>query len=332
MKTTAMSEQGSSPTTNGWNTYWQGIRDSDNASAGGFGHAGFAALWTTAVTEFLAARGDSSPRILDIGTGNGAVLEALGRVSATQFENVTCTDISAAAIDNVKQHFPGISGIVADAKNIPSEAGQFDLITSQFGIEYAGPEAIDEAVRLLSPGGSLFFLMHIQPGALHNECAAAVDALRRTRDARFIELTRDLFETGFAAVGGADRAPYEAAAKAMNPAIRELEAVLTEHGEHVAGDSIVTLHATVQNMHSRMQHYDPAEVFAWLDLMQSELAKHEARMTSMQQASLDSDSFKQTCERLENLGVKIERAQAAQVQGEKLPLAWLLQATLPKTT
>jgi SAM-dependent methyltransferase len=329
---TVMSDQESSSTTNGWNTYWQGIRDSDSASAGGFGHPGFATLWTTAVTEFLAAQGDSNARILDIGTGNGAVLEALGRVSATQFENVSCIDISAAAIDYVKQHFPGVTGIVADAKNIPLEGAQFDLITSQFGIEYAGPDAIDEAVRLLSPGGSLLFLMHIQPGALHNDCAAAMDALRRTRDSRFIELSRDLFETGFAAVGGADRIPYDAAAKTMNPAIRELEAVLTEHGEHVAGDSIVTLHSTVQNMHSRMQHYDPAEVFAWLDLMQSELAKHEARMSSMHEASLDADAFKKTCERLESLGVTIERAQATQVQGEELPLAWLLQATLPKAT
>lgn len=328
---TRMSDTNGSPSTSGWNAYWQGAASSENNVVGGFSHPGFATFWNTAVSEFVAMRDDSSPRVLDIGTGSGAVLEAIARVKTATMENVSCSDISAAAIDVVSKRFPRATGIVADAKSIPSDSGQYDLITSQFGIEYAGPSAIDEAVRLLAPGGSLLFLMHIRPGNLYSECTAAVDALQRTRNSNFIELSRDLFEKGFDAVRGKDRAPYEAAAKAMNPAIKKVEAVLTEYGEHVAGDSIIALYSTVQDMHSRIQNYNPDEVFAWLDLMKNELPEHEVRMSSMREASIDADEFRQTCERLTSLGLTIDRAQPSQIQGEELPIAWILQATLPKT-
>ncbi len=329
-----MNNQNKKDTTQGWNTYWRGASDGEAFTSGGLSHPGFPAFWAMALGEFLAANADhdSDARILDIATGSGAVIEALSLLPGAKLENVSCVDISEAAIDGVKSRFPDISGVVAEANDIPLEAGQFDLITSQFGIEYAGLTAIDEAVRLLAPGGSLLFLMHIQSGALYRECSAAVDALRRTQQSGFIQLTRNFFDAGFAAVRGADRAPYEAAARALNPAIQELEAILAEHGEHVAGDTIVTLHSTVQTIHSRIQHYNPDEAQGWLKTMEEEIPKHEERMASMRDSALDEDAFKGVCEDLTNKGLTIDRAQASYVESDELPIAWVLQATVLQAT
>jgi len=324
-----MNDNHNKPSTNGWDTYWQGAKDNDAFVAGGFSHPAFPALWARAADEFFAANNKIEPLILDIATGSGAVVEALTQAPAARMENVSCVDISAASIDGVTARFPDVTGIVADATDVPLDSDRFNLITSQFGVEYAGGAAIDEAIRLLAPGGSLLFLMHIRPGVLYSECGAAIDALQRARDSRFVDLSRSFFEAGFAAVRGGDRAPYEAAAKAMNPAIKTLEAILTEHGEHVAGDSIVALHSTVQDIHSRIQHYNPDDVMHWLDGMEIELPKHEARMNSMHEAALDADAFRSICDRLTDAGLTIDRAQASKVEGVELPIAWMLQATAP---
>jgi SAM-dependent methyltransferase len=322
-----MTDQKTEDKTDGWEAYWQGAKESDAFVADGFSHPAFAAIWSRALSEFLVASGDQSVRFLDIGAGSGAVVEAICKQPATDPGSISCVDISASAIAGIQKRFLGVNGVVADAVNIPLESGTFDLITSQFGIEYAGPEALDEAARLLTPNGSLLFLLHNTAGALYAECGTAIDALRRVEACKFIDLTREFLETGFAAVRGADRGPYEAAASAMNPAIQELEAILSEHGEHVAGDTVVKLLMEVQNFHARIQHYDPDEVMGWLENMQIEIPKQLGRMESMQRAALDQKAFEAVCERLSQHGLSTVRAQPAQVRGEALPVAWILQAS-----
>ena len=261
-------DQNKASSTQGWNTYWQGASSSAQAfTSGGASNPGFPLFWSTPLDDFLSARPNA--RILDIATGSGAVIESLSQLANTRLENVSCVDISEAAIDGVQRRFPGIIGVVADANSIPLETGQYDLVTSQFGIEYAGPAAIDEAVRLLAPDGSLIFLMHIHDGVLYRECSAAIDALRRTQQCGFIQLARDFFELGFAAVRGADRAAYDDAGLKLNPAIQELEAIISDHGQHVAGDMIEYLLTTVQTIHKRIQYHEPDEVLDWRRLTRS---------------------------------------------------------------
>jgi SAM-dependent methyltransferase len=133
-----------------------------------------------------------------------------------------------------------VHGLVCDARSIPLQSETFDIVTSQFGVEYAGVEAIEEAARLLAPGGCLALVLHIREGRIHGECAASLDAITRVQESGFIPLAIAMFRTGFAAVRGANRAPYEAAASGLAPAVAELESVMSQHGEQVAGDHIPT--------------------------------------------------------------------------------------------
>jgi ubiquinone/menaquinone biosynthesis C-methylase UbiE len=325
MKSRRMSDHSDLQPTRGWNTFWQGSDKSGDRIPDGLSHPVFPGFWSVALGEFVAENPDG--KVLDIGTGSGAVIEYLSQAPGVNLENATCLDLSAAAIDIVQRRFPAVGGVVADATSIPLESGQYDLITSQFGIEYAGTAAADEAVRLLTPGGSLLFLMHIRPGELHRECTAAADALRRVAQAGLVPLAVEFFTAGFAAVKGGDRGPYDSAARSLNPAIKELEAIMAEHGEHVAGDMLIYMHATLQNMHSRIQHYNPEEVFNWLTTIGKELEEHEQRMLSMRDAAMDEEAFKTFCSSIDSEGLRLDKAMPMQVQGEQLPVAWLLQAT-----
>ncbi|MCH7820791.1 MAG: class I SAM-dependent methyltransferase [Proteobacteria bacterium] len=319
-----MNEPNKPSETRGWDTYWQGTRDKDSYALGGASHPAITSFWDDTLSQILAST--TNARILDIATGSGAVIEKFFHHSTDAQPDITCVDISDAAIDGVRRRFPAITGIVADARSIPLESFRYDLVTSQFGIEYAGLDALDEAARLIAPGGTLAMLMHVRPGLIFDECSAALDAVQRTQKAEFVERALRFFESGFAAVRGADRAPYDQAASDLNPAIEAVDTILSEHGEHVAGGTIAKLYFDVERIHTRIQTHDPDEVLEWLRTMVRELADYGERMASMCDAAIDEKAFGDAGERLRKHGLTIAQGEPLLPVDGVLPVAWALQA------
>lgn len=160
-----MSNSTKSESAHGWDTYWQGTGDVGAFSASGVSHPTIAAFWRNFFSE--VASGGQMTQLLDVATGNGAILETALSILKAEKTSITCVDISVAAIENVEKRFPGTQGVVADARSIPLDSEQFDLVTSQFGVEYAGLEAVGEAARLVASGGQLALLLHIEDGIVH---------------------------------------------------------------------------------------------------------------------------------------------------------------------
>jgi len=315
----------SSSTAVSWGAYWQGALDSDNYRGGGVGHPAVAAFWDEQLRVLEASIGTA--RVLDIGSGDGAVMQRMASVCQSALPRVVCLDISEPAIRRLTASFPGVGGIVADAKSVPFVTGAFDLVTSQFGVEYAGVEAVDAAVRLVTSGGRLALLLHIEGGAMHTESLAGLDALRRIRDCELIERSIAMFEAGFAAVRGADPNPYRRAANALMPCFRELEAIMRERGKHVAGDTVLRLYNDIDGIHASMAQYDPQEVLDWLTTMGRELVAFSGRLESMCEAAVDEDRFGRVCESLIERDFILERAEPLTARKPQLPLAWALVAS-----
>ena len=198
--------------------------------------------------------------------------------------------------------------------------------TSQFGVEYAGLEAIDEAARLITPGGQLALLLHNEEGSIHQECTASLDAILRLQESKFIPYSMQMLSAGFEACRGADRAPYENAATQLAPAVQALEAIMTQYGEHVAGDTIVRLHGDVDRIHRNIQRYEPAEVLDWLKRMDEELDAYAGRMSSMCDCAIDRETFDRICAGLRDRDYTIKRAEPLVTPDQGLPLAWALVA------
>ncbi len=308
-----------------WDTYWQGTGDIGAFSAGGVSHPAITAFWTE-IFSAVASR-EPTTKLLDVATGNGAILETALSLLDADTTSITCVDVSAAAIENVEQRFPGTVGVVADARAIPLDSDQFNLVTSQFGVEYAGLEAVREAARLVSIGGQLALLLHIEGGIIHNECSASLAAIEKLRASNFVPSSIKLFETGFAAVRGADRSAYEAAATRLAPAIQASEAIMAEYGEHVAGDTIFRLYSDVGRIHSAMPKYEPQEVLIWLRTMDHELSAYAERMSLMIDAAIAAAAFEQICKELQSSGFTLDKAGPLVPAEQSLPLAWILVAT-----
>ena len=96
-----------------WDNYWQGSGDAGAYSSGGVNHPAILAFWDE---FFQNVKHDyAAPAIIDIASGNGAVLERALAAFGDEPADITCLDVSDAAITNIRNRFPSVRGIVADA-------------------------------------------------------------------------------------------------------------------------------------------------------------------------------------------------------------------------
>lgn len=322
-KHTLVNDPATTPIANSWDAYWRGTQDSTAYSSDGVGHPAIRAFWQ----QFLGQvrRQYPSPRIVDVAAGNGAVGECVYAAFDGALPEVICLDISAAAVRAVARRFPGVHGIVADARAIPLPSAEFAIVTSQFGIEYAGREALAEAARLTAPGGHLALLLHSREGGIYRECAASLDAIRKLQRAEFIPLAIGMFEAGFASCNGAGHAPYQAAAIRLQTAFRAIESIMLAHGQQVAGGTVLRLYNDIARMHRDLRRHDQKQVLEWLRSMDMELRAYAGRMASMCAAAIDRETFDGLCSGLRHRGYRMRCAEALALP-DQLPLAWALIA------
>lgn len=134
----------------------------------------FQANYDGEIQSFWNARFDEVPdggHVLDICTGNGAIALLAAQRLADRVPAVSVFAIDAAAIrpDAMASRHPGQAEWIQSVQFLPetrfedfsAPVGQFDLITSQYGIEYCDLEAVaDNAHLLLKSGGRLAILSH----------------------------------------------------------------------------------------------------------------------------------------------------------------------------
>ena len=315
---------GSPQVSQSWDTYWHGSRDSDAYSAGGTSHPTVLAFWEDV---FAAARDDYDDlKVVDVASGSGAIVQGAMRVFSDELPDFTCVDISDSAIKALCRRFSKVQGIVADAREIPLSSESYDLATSQFGIEYAGLDAVAEMTRLVAPQGTLALLLHHRRGGIYRQCSASLAAIRQMASARFIPLAVDMFSAGFAVIQGGDKRKYEKAVKEFVPAIRSMESIMRQFGQQVADGTILRLYQDVRTIHERLQNYDPGEVLDWLSGMQREVDAFAGRMQSMCDAAIDKKAFSALCRSVENQDFEITRREPLQVPDRDEVLAWALVA------
>ena len=102
------------------------------------------------VTSIPLAKGDA---VLDLGCGPGALTAEL--VNAVGAENVSVVDPSPPFLEACKQRYPGITGKVGRAEELPFDTHAFDAVMSQLVIHFIPDldQAGKEMMRVTRPGG-----------------------------------------------------------------------------------------------------------------------------------------------------------------------------------
>jgi len=145
--------------TDSWTIYWQADHPDSCIATGAVHDADTISDFWQSFAQSTAAES----RVLDLATGNGTVPLALLQGNTS----LLVTGVDRADIDPKKYlassdlldpvEFTG--GI--DVCELPFAAGAFDVLSSQFGIEYAPLEkAVPAIATVLRSGGRLQFVLH----------------------------------------------------------------------------------------------------------------------------------------------------------------------------
>ena len=244
----------------GWRHYWRENRLAACVPENPASAAAIESHWSGFFAELPAGT-----RVLDIATGNGVLLVWAARATGAAERGLALTGIDLADIDPARflpEYRADLAAVrfigKTAAESLPFAADSFDVVISQYGLEYADIDlALGEAARVLAPGGQLHWLAH----------GSGSIVVAQGRD-RLLDIDLLLGPKGpFAAMKTYTRA--RARGRKVNRATRELTEALRSAEAHCAAHPPATL---VQQLcggiletANRFEKYRPADVERWLE-------------------------------------------------------------------
>lgn len=159
-----------------WATYWR-----ERAAAGGAcapDAPGIAAATSRVWREF-AGWLPPKAKVLDLATGNGAVLQLI---------HGSRSDAQLIGVDSAPHLGPVVKGLTLKAQvameELPFGAASFDAVTSQFGFEYGRTGNVAaEIARVLRSQGFMRLLIHYAESPIVQQGRARAEQLRWTENA-----------------------------------------------------------------------------------------------------------------------------------------------------
>jgi ubiquinone/menaquinone biosynthesis C-methylase UbiE len=254
-------------------------------------------------------------RIIDLACGAGSVFSHLENQSSFQ---LFAADLSLEALQLLGSRIPESLNVSCSVSSLPFAEQQFDLVVSQFGIEYAGEDAFVEAAKLIRDQGRLAVLCHYEEGFIDKKNKGHLLGARAAHESSFIPLGRKLAEAIFSQ--SQDKF-HEAHAKFL-PA----EQKLAEMTQCYQGGVHTHLYLGFRQLVERYQHYKLSDVTHWLSEMQGDLDKNIVRLEAMRDAACSEDKVKDICIRLAQLGLRKIGYSPFNIEGQDLPVAWSITA------
>lgn len=296
----------------GWSDYWQkdGAEGEVFVNAQGDRHPALAQFWQQHFSQL-----DAGTRIIDIASGAGSIYAHLPEDHG--FE-LFASDISDIALNALAKRFANVTTLVCSADQVPLDDASFDLVISQFGVEYAGLDALGEAARLVSVGGRLIALCHIRDGYIDSGNQAQLAEARLVEKLEFIDGAIALATAAF----GADSASLQKAQQDFGPVADQVAAGIgrLKKGIHAH------LFFGFRELYAKRQKYDLADITGWLEAMRGELDMNIDRLSRMCEAALSETDVDKIHEIFEAKGLEDVNCTPFETPGNKLPVAWNLTA------
>lgn len=241
--------------------------------------------------------------VLDVATGNGAVALLARDIAGELGRSFHIEGIDAASINPTEaamKHGLSTEGMVFRSNTTAEKTGyndqSFDAACSQYGIEYSEMElSIPELARILKPGGYVGLLMHHSDSTAALTSRAELAALTHLGEQTpLLDTARWLIERLIAA--GPDADPmilmHDVQAKTQVELFgTQREAVLQHANNHAHAHFL----ADIATQASRILQYIPSEGVETasrnLDLLESAVRAHRARLQAMVSACLNEGSM-----------------------------------------
>ncbi len=311
-----------------WSEYWD---DGVNTAPQALGNAGLAdQLGRFWADIFLPVFQNASKpiRLLDAACGTGIVAQTASRAAqSASFKTleICLTDYAPGAVSAAlrKPDLTTAHGFVADAQKMPLKAGVFDLVVSQFGLEYAGIDGFTSAMDVVAPGGSLHCVSHIKGGEIARECAQNLSVLETAQNSGLLKHFIALF---LAIHAGRPERQVAGLARKATKASADVQKVVQTAKPGGARDHVVRLLNDMQSIMNNIRNFAPSDIEAWVAGQADSLEAYRIRMHSMVMAALDEeavDRLKDEFGRRDFIDVSF-RPMAGKTDQSRI--AWLLSA------
>lgn len=309
-----------------WSDFW---REGDTEHALPDDNPGTRALadfWRGYAAE-LASRGGSA-RVIDLACGGGFALrhlEAASHAASLDWE-LLGLDVATPALEQLRgRSATPLQLVVGNAALPPFADASMTVVLSQFGLEYAGQDALVRAARLLAPAGELTLLVHHSDGPVAASCSANRSIIEGVLACGALEAMRHWFEQR---AGGKQRPLQRSqAADKLRQPISTMESLLQQSPDCPALQLAARMHADLARLYTRADAYSTADVLQWLDGMRAELVSYRERMQGMLQAARCAADTQQLLSAWTAQG--LQQCHAGVIEVEERPLAWKLTATRP---
>jgi SAM-dependent methyltransferase len=282
-----------------WDRYWaQGTLHSCTNAFGGNYEGPILEHWRS----WFQALGDGS-RVVDIGTGNGAIAAIAMAVSRDRSAGFEVHGVDLAAIDPMGS-VPGAAELLAgiqfhpstSAADLPFDAASIDAMTGQFALEYTPVEdVIEELVRVLAPGGRAAFMVHHSSSVVLETTRADLEHSVQVLSKRGVLAAADRMLGGLDRPEGADRdrLAFNRAAAQMSEAISGtrfpdlLQSVLGHLGQIL----------------ERIHALPTAELRREVRILREEVEANRVRLLDLSRAAMDGPAMQALTESMERHGL-----------------------------
>ena len=252
-------------------------------------------------------------RILDLCTGNGAVPLIAGEVSEKNNKQFSITGADLANIDPARflQGYASLPFKInfkggVNAEDLPYENESFDVVTSQYGIEYGDvAKVFGEMARVVAAGGKVKMVIHARDGIVVKNCK--VDA----EEANFL-LNGPLFgaaEKAITMVSRYGRGDVQRTSE-INQDLQKADANFAQAVEEVAAklknavnpmmrDNAINI---LVHTYRHFNHFDESVLLGKLKELYGEISAHANRLSALDNASIDQQGAEKWAKNLASLG------------------------------
>jgi methyltransferase family protein len=295
-----------------WSDYWvnDGVAGEVFVNHKGERHPALAEYWQQ---QFAGLK--EAARVIDLASGAGSIYAHLPAGRGFELHAV---DVSCDALEILLGRIPGTTTVVCSVDEVPYGDQMFDLVVSQFGVEYAGPGAFSEAARLVASGGRLDMLCHYADGYIDSRNQELLAGANVAKNSGFIEKAIDLIDAAFSQDSNAQRRTanaFVAAEKTLAQAAKNQQRGIDAH-----------LYLGFRRLYERRSAYSKDDITTWLKQMHDEIDKNIDRLTRMCEAALSREDMEQVCKRFVAQGLQSISCSPFHAPGSELPIAWELTA------
>ncbi len=314
---------------NAWNNFWQPTGKETKLSDIGSQDDSLESFWLQAFKVAIVP--SKKTKLLDLASGYGQVIQLANLANrASDCLETHSIDISPSALQQINIQSPNTYTVCANLNAIPYKDASFDIVTSQFGVEYAGLSAISSALRLVNETGKIIWVCHKKNGSIYQECLDNFNQLNLFINSNFVPHFLDAFRLAYSVAEGREKeVVFQAADEKFSISINKLKSQLSVDSKKSQALLLIQkLYSDVAHIYQNMHDFKYSEILIWSDKIHKDMSDYRERMSSMVDSALDETKYKKLLELLHDNDFTINKKRELYfTRSQELPAAWAIIAT-----